>query len=86
MSMDKCPFGKVDCFSFSFFGRCTALSNTEFSTVECPFYKTKAERYKGHEASIIRLHEIHRPDLIVKYGQKDIQPRIWREIEDGQEV
>lgn len=86
MSMDKCPFGKVDCFAFCFYGRCVALSNTEFSSTECPFYKTRGERYDGHEKSIIRLHTIKRPDLIVKYGQKDIQPRIWREIEDGQEV
>lgn len=80
--MDRCPYGKIDCFAFGYFGRCTACSNTEFTSNECPFYKTRITRYKEHEDGIERLRKIGRPDLIVKYGQKDIQPRIWREIED----
>ena len=82
MSMDKCPFGRIDCFGFGIYGRCIALSNTDFECDQCPFYKTKLERYLGHQNAITRLHEIGRKDLIVKYGQKDIQPRIWKEIED----
>lgn len=81
MKLEHCR--KVDCFAFGFYGKCMALSRTNFADGECPFYKTKEERLKGHLESIKTLEDKGRYDLIEKYGHEGDQTRVWREI-DGE--
>lgn len=76
---DKCPYNRTDCFAFGIYGKCKACIETDFKH-GCPFYKTAAERRKGHEQSVNRLECMGRYDLIGKYGEEDKQPRVWGEI------
>lgn len=75
---DICQQGKIDCFAFGEYGKCTALRDTMFSG-ECPFYMTREQRKAAHEQSVERLKKT-RPELIIKFGHTEQQPKIWGEI------
>ena len=75
-----CKHGKIDCFAFGNYGKCKALSDTDFKGKPCPFYKTEKERFEGHVASVQRLEDIDRCDLIITYGEADKQREVWSEL------
>lgn len=79
---DRCIYSREDCFAYGLYGRCYACDDTDFSGNTCPFYKTREERYKEHQATVTRLKDANRHDLIKKYGEEDRQKYVWREIED----
>ena len=83
MKNDRCPYRKPDCFAFGAYGKCIACSDTRFESCECPFYKTKAQRYKEHLLGIQKLEQENRFDLIGKYGEQENNKWIWRDIVDG---
>lgn len=74
---DKCSVGKVDCVSFGVYGKCRACIETDFSTGECPFYKTERENREQNVRSLERLQSLNRYDLISKYGELNEARREW---------
>lgn len=77
---DVCVEQRADCFGFGFCGVCNVCDDTNFKDKPCPFYKTSYVRYKEHTATVEKLKQQGRYDLIQKYGRNDNQSRLWGEI------
>ena len=75
--LQLCPKNHGDCHS-CVFGYCTLLERFDFGDKECPFYKTNTQFQKDFDASIERLKEIDRMDLIYLYHLKEAK-KIERE-------
>ena len=68
-AMKGCP-KHTDCAN-CVFGYCTLLEDVDFGDRDCPFYKTKSQFKKDFDASIERLKNIGRTDLIELYHPRE---------------
>ncbi|MCM1439300.1 MAG: hypothetical protein NC131_08900 [Roseburia sp.] len=58
--------GHVDCHS-NVSGKCIVLTNTDFGSKTCPFYKTHRQALEERRACAERLKASERIDLIERY-------------------